>query len=141
MDKRQGFWPVYEMMNKLDKLYVFDLMVKVAREVGEPYEQPKRGRKHKLSACEEGAVVLFYMSYDYTQRELGVDSEFFFGVRIDHTTIPHYMDRIPNEWLMEVCELVDHKVDSFDDGCVGIADSTEYSTGAYKSVKRVLKED
>lgn len=140
MNKRPGFWPIYEKVNKINKFSIFKQMLEIAYEVGEPYEQPKRGRKHKLSSCEEGVIVLFYMYYSCTQRELANDSEFLSGNLIEHSTVPHYIDRIPLNWLLEVSKLLDEKVDQYDNNSVGLADSTEYSTGTYKAAKRVLKE-
>ncbi len=140
MDKRPGFWPVYEKVQAVDKVSVFNLIVEVGAEVGEPYQQPERGRKHKLSAVKEGAVLAFCMYYDYTHGGLAVDAPGVFGVRFDQSLLSHYADRVPVSWLMTVSERVDGLVDWFDPDSVGILDSTEFAKDTHKSVKRVFEE-
>lgn len=140
MNKRPGFWPVYERVQAVDKFSVFGLILEAALVAGEPYRQPGRGRKHKLSPMKEGALLLFCMYYGFTHRETASDSQLLLGVGMDQSLISRYAERIPLGWLFAVSERLDGVVDAFDDKSVAIADSTEYATTTRKAVKRILEE-
>lgn len=142
MDKRPGFWPVYEKVQQVDKFSVFGLILEAALAVGEPYWQPtsKRGRKHKLPPMNEGAVLLFCMYFGLTHRGMASDAKLLLGVGIDQSIMSRYAERIPLGWMFAVGERLDAMVDGFDDQSVAIADSTEYAADTRKAVKRVLEE-
>ena len=105
-----SYWQVYDRLSGINNFRkVFEEAKGIAEELGEPFEQKKRGRKLKASPKEAGALLIVIRGLNMTFRE-GEYIARELGYELDHTTLWNYFKRIPEDWLKKAIKLLYSKI-------------------------------
>lgn len=104
---RLAYWKKYErVLNKFSPLELYRLVLRFAKELGEPFKVHKKGRKPKVSPAEYAAYLVYQIiTKNATFRTMEFESKMYTGIHLDHSTLVINFEKMSFEYFLELIEL------------------------------------
>lgn len=101
-----AYWKKYErVLNKFSPLGLYGLVLRFARELGEPFKVHRKGRKPKVSPAEYAAYMVYQIiTKNATFRVMEFESKMYTGVHIDHSTFVTKFEIMPFWYFLDLIE-------------------------------------
>jgi len=132
-----SYWKRYDLVFKIfSPKKIYNKILSFAKQLGKPFEKKSnRGPKMKLQPEEYASYIAYKGSKGEAYRDMELDTDFFFGKHLDHSTFGKNFKKIPYDYLRKLLQLTGKYLEKLlGHAKVHIPDSTKLSTDRYKDV-------
>jgi len=132
-----SYWKRYDLVFKIfSPKKIYNKILDFAKQLGKPFEKKSnRGPKMKLQPEEYASYIAYKGSKGDAYRDMELDTDFFFGKHLDHSTFGKNLQKIPCEYLRKLLQLTGRCLEKLlGHAKVHVPDSTKLSTDRYKDI-------